>query len=185
MVRTFLKVYMELGSYFLFLQDQKKDIIISSIPIRPPNALPPAPSTSEGEWILYKILPLAQTPLLHAPDHITILCYTREALPSNTTLLTFKSPEHGDSIVHMYPLQRALKNPDVGAVLDTGAQRSAAKYPAEILEHTHTSHAMKGAFGRPTTIKGILMGCSTVDIQSWASSHGCSPACFTLLAWHL
>jgi hypothetical protein len=27
MVRTFLKVYMELGSYFLFLQEQIKDII--------------------------------------------------------------------------------------------------------------------------------------------------------------
>jgi hypothetical protein len=30
MVRTFLKVYMELGSYFLFLQEQIKDIIIMS-----------------------------------------------------------------------------------------------------------------------------------------------------------
>jgi hypothetical protein len=30
MVRTFLKVYMELGSYFLFLQEQIKDIIIKS-----------------------------------------------------------------------------------------------------------------------------------------------------------
>ena len=28
--RTFLKVYMELGSYFLFLQEQIKDIIIIS-----------------------------------------------------------------------------------------------------------------------------------------------------------
>ena len=28
MVRTFLKVYMELGSYFLFLQEQIKDIMI-------------------------------------------------------------------------------------------------------------------------------------------------------------
>ena len=28
MVRTFLKVYMELGNYFLFLQEQIKDIII-------------------------------------------------------------------------------------------------------------------------------------------------------------
>ena len=28
MARTFLKVYMELGSYFLFLQEQIKDIII-------------------------------------------------------------------------------------------------------------------------------------------------------------
>jgi hypothetical protein len=30
MVRTFLKVYMELSSYFLFLQEQIKDIIIIS-----------------------------------------------------------------------------------------------------------------------------------------------------------
>jgi hypothetical protein len=29
MVRTFLKVYMEIGSYFLFLQEQMKDIIIT------------------------------------------------------------------------------------------------------------------------------------------------------------
>jgi hypothetical protein len=32
MVRTFLKVYMELGSYFLFLQKQIKDIIIKGNP---------------------------------------------------------------------------------------------------------------------------------------------------------
>jgi hypothetical protein len=31
MVRTFLKVYMELGSYALFLQEQIKDIIMSGI----------------------------------------------------------------------------------------------------------------------------------------------------------
>jgi GTPase involved in cell partitioning and DNA repair len=31
MVRTFLKVYMELGSYFLFLQEQIKDIIIMAL----------------------------------------------------------------------------------------------------------------------------------------------------------
>jgi hypothetical protein len=30
MVRTFLEVYMELGSYFLFLQEQIKGIIIST-----------------------------------------------------------------------------------------------------------------------------------------------------------
>ena len=33
MVRTFLKVYMELGSYFLFLQEQIKDITIMSSPV--------------------------------------------------------------------------------------------------------------------------------------------------------
>ena len=31
MVRTFFRVYMELGSYFLFLQEQIKDIIIISV----------------------------------------------------------------------------------------------------------------------------------------------------------
>jgi hypothetical protein len=31
MARTFLKVYMELGSYFLFLQEQIKDIIINAL----------------------------------------------------------------------------------------------------------------------------------------------------------
>jgi hypothetical protein len=38
MVPTFLKVYMELGSYFLFLQEQIKDIIIthSSLTAHPP-----------------------------------------------------------------------------------------------------------------------------------------------------
>ena len=31
MVRTFLKVYMEIGSSFLFLQEQIKDIIITKV----------------------------------------------------------------------------------------------------------------------------------------------------------
>ena len=36
MVRTFLKVYMELGFYFLFLQEQIKDIIIiRRLPVHP------------------------------------------------------------------------------------------------------------------------------------------------------
>jgi hypothetical protein len=36
-VRTFLKVYMELGSYFLFLQEQIKDIIIMLVPASVPS----------------------------------------------------------------------------------------------------------------------------------------------------
>jgi hypothetical protein len=43
MVRTFFKVYMELGSYFLFLQEQIKDIII--IPSRTPPTSPALPET--------------------------------------------------------------------------------------------------------------------------------------------
>ena len=35
MVRTFLKVYMELGSYILFLQEQIKDIIINPLSTYP------------------------------------------------------------------------------------------------------------------------------------------------------
>ena len=67
----------------------------------------------------------------------------------------------------MYPIQFVLNNstPNIGAVLDTGAQRSADKHPQEILRHANSSHTMQGAFGRPTAMKGILMGCSTVDIQ--------------------
>ena len=40
MVRTFLKVYMELGSYFLFLQEQIKDIIIKDIIIGESSSRP-------------------------------------------------------------------------------------------------------------------------------------------------
>ena len=61
----------------------------------------------------------------------------------------------------MYPIQCVLKP----AVVDTGAQRSAAKHSDEILQHTDTSHSMKGTFGQPTTMKGISMGRSTVDIR--------------------
>ena len=42
MVRTFLKVYMELGSYFLFLQEQIKDIIINGTCMREDGA--------RGQW---------------------------------------------------------------------------------------------------------------------------------------
>jgi hypothetical protein len=40
MVRAFLKVYMELGSYFLFLQEQIKDIIIIIIITLPRHTSP-------------------------------------------------------------------------------------------------------------------------------------------------
>jgi hypothetical protein len=40
MVRTFLKVYMELVSYFLFLQEHKKDIIIINVGVGVQTRLP-------------------------------------------------------------------------------------------------------------------------------------------------
>ena len=111
--------------------------------------------TSESDWSVNKIIPLACTPPLHASDRITIVLQSREALPSSNTLLTFRSPAHGNSIVHMYPIQCVLNNPtpNIGAVLDTGAQRSAAKHPEEILRHTKSSHTMQGAFVKPTTMR--------------------------------
>jgi hypothetical protein len=51
MVRTFLKVYMELGSYFLFLQEQIKDIIITrrmSLTVKSPSTRGVNISTGEG-----------------------------------------------------------------------------------------------------------------------------------------
>ena len=50
------------------------------------------------------IVPLMHTPPLHASNHITILSQPRESLPSHSDnkLLTFRSPGHGNSIVHMY-----------------------------------------------------------------------------------
>jgi len=60
MVRTFLKVYMELGSYFLFLQEQIKDIIIGAEREQRGNSLgsslPDCHVEVCGEWILKVVL---------------------------------------------------------------------------------------------------------------------------------
>ncbi len=50
-VRTFLKVYMDLGSYFLFLQEQTKDIIIIITPDESKGSLCPL-SVSGSRTIL-------------------------------------------------------------------------------------------------------------------------------------
>ena len=47
-VRTFLKVYMDLGSYFLFLQEQIKDIIIISPDDDGPALQEPASGLTRG-----------------------------------------------------------------------------------------------------------------------------------------
>ena len=51
MVRTFLKVYMELGSYFLFLQEQIKDIIIIMSPQVPLGTCPFLVRPASQPWV--------------------------------------------------------------------------------------------------------------------------------------
>jgi hypothetical protein len=58
--------------------------------------------------------------------------------------------KYGDSVIHLYQVQfRILQDPtsDKGAVVDTGAQRGAAKYFSEIVAHTGNHHKMTGALG--------------------------------------
>ena len=50
MVRTFLKVYMELGSSFLFLQEQIKDIIIKVVGLGVALLLEPRASDSDARF---------------------------------------------------------------------------------------------------------------------------------------
>jgi hypothetical protein len=57
MVRTFLKVYMELGSYFLFLQEQIKDIIIGDH-----TSTNHSGATKAHDWMVSVLGPLAVRP---------------------------------------------------------------------------------------------------------------------------
>ena len=59
-----------------------------------------------------------------------------------------------------------------GPVVDTGAQRGAAKHPSEIVTDTGNSHNMIGALGDAKILPGIIMGCETIDTDgrpfTWA-----------------
>ena len=75
-----------------------------------------------------------------------------------------------DNVIHLYQAQcRVQPAPDAkdavsqGAVVDTGAQRGAAKRKSEILKYTGNTHKMVGALGKPVHMRGIIMGCETID----------------------
>ena len=71
-------------------------------------------------------------------------------------------------MIHLYQAQcRILPDlaSDKGAVVDTGAQRGAAKYSSEIIVSTGKNHKMIGALGHAKTLPGIIMGCETVDVN--------------------
>ena len=69
-----------------------------------------------------------------------------------------------DTVVHLYQAQcRVQPAPDTadaagqGAVVDTGAQRGAAKRKSEIVKYTGNTHKMVGALGKPVHMHGIIM----------------------------
>jgi hypothetical protein len=75
---------------------------------------------------------------------------------------------HGNTVVHLYKTQCQIMPHDrtkKGPVVDTGAQRGAAKHPSEIVNHTGNSHNMIGALGNAKILPGIIMGCETIDIN--------------------
>ena len=87
------------------------------------------------------------------------------SLADNTQGVAIRSIHHANSIVHMYTNQVSIQRPPSGAVVDTGAQRSATSLKSEIISYTNDSFVMKGATGTTTNMRGILMGIETVDVQ--------------------
>ena len=75
----------------------------------------------------------------------------------------FRSKLHNNSIVHLFRQQCQIARPSPGAVVDTGAERSASNNSAEILQLSGKSHKVKGVVGEARNMRGILMGCETVD----------------------
>jgi hypothetical protein len=65
----------------------------------------------------------------------------------------------------MYTNRVSIQRPPSGAVVDTGAQRSATSQKSEILSYTNDSFVMQGATGTSTNMRGILMGIETVDVH--------------------
>jgi hypothetical protein len=106
MVRTFLKVYMELGSYFLFLQEQLKDIIIigeesspgSQNPVESRGAL--LACAFRGGVRAGRFLPVAENALGHA----SMLCVLNRAvfalLPA--TVPVSLNSSGGSHVVHSW-----------------------------------------------------------------------------------
>ena len=86
------------------------------------------------------------------------------SLADNTQGVAIRSIHHANSIVHMYTNQVSIQRPPSGAVVDTGAQRSATSLKSEIISYTNDSFVMKGATGTTTNMRGILMGIETVDV---------------------
>ena len=96
--------------------------------------------------------------VLNSLKHITVA-------PALPPYLRAGLVQYNDLVVHLYNTQCTVQpSTAAGAVVDTGAQRGAAKYKSEIVTYTGKSHSMVGALGTTKSMPGIVMGCETRDI---------------------
>ena len=96
--------------------------------------------------------------VLNSLKHITVA-------PALPPYLRAGLVQYNDLVVHLYNTQCTVQpSTAAGAVVDTGAQRGAAKYKSEIVSYTGKSHSMVGALGTTKSMPGIVMGCETRDI---------------------
>jgi hypothetical protein len=67
--------------------------------------------------------------------------------------------KHGDKVIHIYQVQCRIlpDHSDKGAVVDTGAQRGAAKHLSEIVAQTGNNHKMIGSLGQAKTLPGATL----------------------------
>ena len=110
-------------------------------------------------WSVNKILPLAQ---LIQPSYLHQIT-SQWSLQSAKRSWVITSWSHSNPLWNFYCsyVSHAIRMAEIRCrccVWYWRSQRSAAKNPAEVFQHTQISHWMQGVFGRPTSMIGILMG---------------------------
>ena len=140
----------------------KRQVCLLS-PLASPNSLfsdPELPSEVFPKFlgtICYDLPHNPETPIAHA------------CIAVAPVLPPFMRPglaQYGKSIVHIYKTQCRIipsYSPTKGPVVDTGAQRGAAKHPSEIVTYTGNNHNIVGALGNAKILPGVVMGCETID----------------------
>jgi hypothetical protein len=132
-------------------------------PLASPNLLPSNLELSPEVFpkflgtVCYELSHDLETPIEHA-------CIT--VAPVLPPFMRPGLARHGETVVHIYKTQcRIMPNysSEKGPVVDTGAQRGAAKHPSEIVTHTGNSHNKIGVLGDAKILPGIIMGCETID----------------------
>jgi len=162
-------------------EEENVDNCLSS----PPSSLSPPSSSSQQAVPTLGVIHYQMPSDLSPPLEVEVLTSPTDkenALPSKHIARISVAPilpqflreglaTYQNTVVHLYKAQcRVQPAPDPtdtagkGAVVDTGAQRGAAKRKSEIVKYTGNTHKMVGALGEPVLMHGIIMGCETIDI---------------------